>query len=314
MKRYLITTDNTNPHENLALESAILDACGEDEEYLYLWQNRHTVVIGRNQNAWRECYCDLLKNENGFLARRSSGGGAVYHDLGNLNFTFIASKERYSLENNLALIKDTLNRMGINAEFTGRNDMTVNGAKFSGSAFKHTKTASLHHGTLLISADMDLVSRYLRPDESKLKAKGVASIRARVCNLNEFLPTLTPAIMKEALKSEYSKRGDIYVLRPDDLDFADYAEKYSTWEWNYGETPQFDISLETRFPFGGVQLFMTQKHGLIEKIAVYTDSMDETLSEKLIALLQNKPYTPETLEQLKDYPEIAAWLKTELPF
>ena len=144
-----------DPHRNLALETALMDAIQPGDMCLYLWQNQHTVVIGRNQNAWKECRCELLHEEGGTLARRPSGGGAVYHDLGNLNFTFAASPERYDLNKQLGMILDALAIAGIRAEFTGRNDITIDGRKFSGNAFKHSKNCSLQHGTLLVSADME---------------------------------------------------------------------------------------------------------------------------------------------------------------
>ncbi len=312
MKRWFLTTDCVDPHANLALESAITDAAGDDEEYFFLWQNKQTVVIGRNQNAWRECRCELLESEGGVLARRPSGGGAVYHDLGNLNFTFVSAPDAYSLESNLSLITGALKRLGIAAEFTGRNDMTVGGAKFSGNAFKHQKNAVMHHGTLLISADMAMLSRYLRPDEAKLKAKGISSVRARVCNLNEFSPSLTVDMMADALKDAFFARGGAAALTESDFDRSEYLKTYSSWDWNYGETPKFDIELSARLSFGGIQLHMTQRHGLIESAAVYTDAMDENLAERLKHELIGRSYSAETFLSLPDK-EIAAWLAHEMP-
>lgn len=314
MNNFLMYSDSTDPHKNLALETALMDAIKPGDMCLYLWQNRHTVVIGRNQNAWKECRCELLREEGGFLARRSSGGGAVYHDLGNLNFTFAASPERYDLESQLRLITDALSKAGIAAEFSGRNDITVDGRKFSGNAFRHTKSCSMQHGTLLISADMEKVSRYLRPSQSKLRAKGVDSVRSRVCNLTEFAPSLTIADAKQLLADAFiARHGGADALSPDSLDISAIYPQYSSWEWNYGETPRFDVSLETRFPWGGVEIMLSLNHGMVQSVTLYTDSLDDTLPQKVKSCLEGAPYDPALSDRLAFIPDMAAWLKAELP-
>lgn len=303
-----------DPHKNLALESALMDAIQPGDMCLYLWQNRHTVVIGRNQNAWKECRCELLQAEGGTLARRPSGGGAVYHDLGNLNFTFAASPERYDLNRQLGMILDAVAIAGIRAEFTGRNDITIDGRKFSGNAFKHAKNCSLQHGTLMVNVDMERLSRYLRPSEAKLKAKGVDSVRSRVCSLTEFAPDLTIDGLKQMLEAVFrANMGGCDVIRPTDLDISGIYPLYSSWEWNYGETPKFDVSMEKRFPWGGVELMLTLKGGKVENAAVYTDSMDENLADKIKAALTGAEYGASIAEKLAFNPDIAAWLATELP-
>ena len=314
MNNYLMYTDTVNPHWNLALETALLEAIRPGDLCLFLWQNKHTVVIGRNQNAWKECRCELLQEEGGTLARRSSGGGAVYHDLGNLNFTFAASPERYDLQGQLSLIIDALAPAGITAEFSGRNDITVAGRKFSGNAFKHTKTYSMQHGTLLIQADMDMVSRYLRPPESKLKAKGVDSVRSRVCNLTEFNPSLTIDSMKEMLDSTFRRRhGGADVLDPASLDVSGIYPLYSSWDWNYGETPSFDVRLEHRFPWGGVELLLCLRHGAVASAAVYTDSLDTEVADRIKAALEGAEYGAQLYARLNFLPEMSEWLREELP-
>ena len=314
MNNFIMYSDGFDPHRNLALETALTERIGPGDICLYLWQNRHTVVIGRNQNAWKECRCELLKEEGGTLARRPSGGGAVYHDLGNLNFTFAASPERYDLSWNLGVILDALASAGIRAEFTGRNDITIDGRKFSGNAFKHSKTCSVHHGTVLVNVDMQRLSRYLRPSESKLKAKGVDSVRSRVCNLTEHAPELTVEDLKKLLEAVFrAKVGECEIIRPEELDISKIYPVYSSWEWNYGETPAFDVSMEKRFPWGGVEIMLTQKNGRVEKAVVYTDSMDENLSEKLVNALEDAEYGMAIIDRLAFEPDIQAWLSEELP-
>ena len=314
MNNYILYSDETNPHKNLALETALMDAVKPGDFCMYLWQNKHTVVIGRNQNAWKECRCELLKEENGTLARRSSGGGAVYHDLGNLNFTFAASPERYDLHAQLELITSALASVGIRAEFTGRNDITVGGKKFSGNAFKHTANCSMQHGTLLVSVNMDLLSRYLRPPESKLKAKGIESVRARVCNLTEFCPELSIGAMKELLESAFRKKyGGADRLDAASLDISEIYPLYSSWDWNYGETPRFDLRLENRFPWGGVELLLSLAGGRTSDVSVYTDAMDADLAEKIKTALQSAEYGACLADRLAFLPDLAEWLRGELP-
>jgi len=314
MNNFVMYSPSFDPHINLSMETALMERIREGDMCLYLWQNRHTVVIGRNQNAWKECRCELLKEEGGTLARRPSGGGAVYHDLGNLNFTFAASPERYDLNAQLGMILDALASAGIRAEFTGRNDITIDGRKFSGNAFKHSKNCSLQHGTLMVNADMEKLSRYLRPSESKLKAKGVDSVRSRVCNLTEYAPQLTIDSLKQLLEAVFrAHNGGCDIIRPEELDISSIYPVYSSWDWNYGETPRFDVSMERRFPWGGVELMLTLKNGKVERAAIYTDSMDENLSDKLRDALEGAEYGRAMTDRLGFNPDIQDWLNGELP-
>ena len=190
MIRQLLTYRDgcTDPHRNLATEAYLTETVPEDTCILYLWQNRHTVVIGRNQNAWRECRTTLLEQEGGVLARRLSGGGAVYHDMGNLNFTFSLPTAAYDLRRQQEVLVAACRRLGIPAECSGRNDILTGGRKFSGNSFYHHGGRSFHNGTLLIDVDMEKLGRYLAPSQGKLESKGVASVRSRVVNLSQIQP------------------------------------------------------------------------------------------------------------------------------
>ena len=201
----------TNPHRNLAIEEYLTDTVPEDTLIVYLWQNKHTVVIGRNQNAWAECRTAELERDGGTLARRLSGGGAVYHDMGNLNFTFSLRTEDYDLRRQQSVIVEACRMLGIPAEISGRNDILTNGCKFSGNSFYSHNGCSFHNGTLLLSVDMANLGKYLTPSKVKLESKGVASVRSRVINLTELVPTLTVAqtIKLAAALHQLDRTGEV---------------------------------------------------------------------------------------------------------
>ncbi|MBR5295477.1 MAG: lipoate--protein ligase, partial [Clostridia bacterium] len=182
-QNFVYISETKNAHENMAMDEWFLDHVGDDELILLLYQNENAVIIGKNQNPWVECDLEKMKEDGVQLARRVSGGGAVYHDLGNINFSFIAGKNRYDLESQLSLIMTAVQSLGIPCEFSGRNDILTDGKKFSGNAFADRKGKKMHHGTLLVSSDLGRLSRYLTVDPKKIASKGIASVRSRVCNL-----------------------------------------------------------------------------------------------------------------------------------
>ncbi len=277
-------TGCTDPYANLAMEEAMLRGLPEGEAILFLWQNAHTVVVGSGQNSWRECDTRLLEAEGGRLARRSSGGGAVYHDLGNLNFSFIVPRADYDVDRQLSVVQSAVCACGLNAEKTGRNDLTVDGRKFSGNAFRLLKESALHHGTLLISSDMEKVSRYLTPDQDKLKAKGVKSVSSRVVNLSALGDVTVEAMKKAMIEAFRREYGAAEVLAPDEADYSEYPallQRNRSWEWNYGSSPEGCIELSRRFSWGGLQIHAKVTGGAAQEIRVYTDSMDETLAGRL---------------------------------
>ena len=273
-----------DPHENLATEKRLMDITPTGCCVLYLWQNQNTVVIGKNQNAWLECRTSLLQEEGGKLARRLSGGGAVFHDLGNLNFTFIMPKEDYDLDKQVTVIQKACALAGITAEKSGRNDLLADGRKFSGNAFYQNATHAYHHGTLMVEVDKDKLGRYLSPPKAKLEAKGVASVRSRVVNLKELAPELTIDLMKEYMAKAFAEvyGGEASVLELTDTDLAEIArlkETYSSWDYLYGAPLPFSFQCESRFDWGHIQLQLDAKNGVITGVKVYSDSMDWTLPE-----------------------------------
>ncbi len=282
----------TDPYLNLGREELLLERLKEGEVMLYLWQNAHTIVIGKNQNPWRECAVNALERDDGSLARRSSGGGAVYHDLGNLNFTFLADRNLYDVKRQLSVILTAVRSFGICAEFSGRNDLTADGKKFSGNAFRVLKDRALHHGTILISADMSAIARYLTVSSEKMQSKGVASVASRVCNLCDYNPLVTLEGVKSALLSafaaEYGAYEAIGELSPEELE--PYRAKYAAWEWRFGESPKFDVLLEHRFDWGSVEMHLRLAAGRIEHARVFSDAMDEAFIGAIGERLINIPF------------------------
>ena len=288
---YVICSTGTDPFYNLALEEFLLSRTGTDDIILYLWQNHHTVVIGRNQNPWAECRLSLLNEEQGHLARRLSGGGAVYHDLGNLNFTFLCQQNHYDVQKQLSVIQQAVSLAGICAEFSGRNDLLAGGCKFSGNAFYHSKGHCYHHGTLLICADLEKMQRYLSPPKAKLESKGVSSVRSRVVNLQSLSPDLTCLRMKDLMVRSFS---EVYGCTPIPLSLSAEDEhtvnqlrsKYDDPQWLYGRPFPFTCNMEGRLSFGSVQLQLQVKNGIIEDLQLFTDAMDDQLPQALCAALR----------------------------
>ncbi len=279
-----------DPHINLAIEKHLMDITPAGTCVLYLWQNQNTVVIGRNQNAWLECRNSLLEEEGGKLARRLSGGGAVFHDLGNLNFTFIMRKEDYDLDKQLSVIQKACALAGIQAERSGRNDVLADGRKFSGNAFYQNSTHAYHHGTLMVDVDKDKLGRYLSPPKAKLEAKGVASVRSRVVNLKELAPTLTIDILKGYMESAFSQVYGIeatpLVLEESDMTtIRQLGAEYGTWEYLFGTPLPFTFDCEEHFPWGHIQLQLSAKAGIITGAKLYSDAMDWSLPQTVEAAL-----------------------------
>lgn len=290
----------TDPYENLALEEFLLTHVPDNGCILYLWQNRHTVVIGRNQNAWRECRVDNIEQDGAFLARRLSGGGAVYHDLGNLNFTFLVPKEAYDVDRQLSVLQKAVQSFGIPAEKSGRNDLTADGKKFSGNAFYKTSDRCYHHGTVMVSVNKEHLSHYLQVSEMKLRSKGVSSVRSRVTNLTDFVPTLTIDDLKKALVAAF---GQVYGLTPaqwpeewlDSDEIDQIAGRYASWEWIYGRNVPFTQEWEHRFSWGEVQIQLSVNGGKIMQAACYSDAMDPDIIQRIPMVLEGRPFAYGTL-------------------
>ncbi|MBB3321803.1 MULTISPECIES: lipoate--protein ligase LplA [Atlantibacter] len=328
----LLISDSYDPWFNLAVEECIFRQMPATQRVLFLWRNADTVVIGRAQNPWKECNTRRMEQDNIRLARRSSGGGAVFHDLGNSCFTFMAGKPEYDKSVSTGIVLAALNALGVQASASGRNDLEVatpdGPRKVSGSAYRETKDRGFHHGTLLLNADLSRLANYLNPDEKKLKAKGITSVRGRVANLNDLLPGITHQqvcdAVSEAFFAHYGERVAPEVISPDAVpDLPGFAETFarqSSWEWNFGQAPAFTHTLDERFGWGGVELHFDVEKGHITRTQVFTDSLNPAPLEALANRLQGCVYQANALKQqcetlIIDFPDqqnelrdVAQWM------
>lgn len=273
-----IDNDYTNPYFNLAAEEYILrnfkDNC------FMLWRNEPSIIIGKNQNTLSEINHDYVKKNNIPVVRRLSGGGAVFHDLGNLNFTFIYSNDNESFNNFRKFttpIIAVLNELGVKADFSGRNDLTIEGRKFSGNAQYNYRNRVLHHGTLLFSSNMADLSAALNVKASKFQDKAVKSVANRVTNITEHLKTpLTITEFKEFIMNYVignTSNKILYKFTDSDIKIINsmVTEKYTTWQWNYGNSPKYTLRNEKKYPGGTVEIMTNIDKGIIKTLKIYGD-------------------------------------------
>lgn len=276
-----IESKNFNPYYNIALEKHLFDT-HNGEPLLYLWQNEKTVVVGKCQNAYEECNLAEMDKYGVHLARRITGGGAVYHHTGNLNFTFIMSPKDYDVKKQLSVILDALLILGIKASFSGRNDLVFEDRKFSGNAFLNTKKACLHHGTILINEDKDIIEKVLNVNKNKIESKGVKSVKSRIINLTEINPNLTANMVKEKVKEVFENLyGTANILNISQSSFNDLIKEFSANEWLYGQNPTYNYKFSGRTLYGQIDIYLNLKDNVISKIKVYSDSLDENIDRNI---------------------------------
>lgn len=282
MKLHFLVSDQTNPYLNIAVENYLVSCESPDTITMYLWRNRRTVVIGQNQNPFSEVNLDALLADGGYLMRRRTGGGAVYHDDGNINFSFIAPHDLYDQQRQFRVIQRAVAEFGIVADLSGRNDILANGRKFSGNAFSRGHTNNLHHGTILIKGNMADLQRYLKPKPAKLQKHGVSSVQSRVVNLSELNPAITsesivPALRK-AFESEYSEYSEYSYFSEiiKNPEVRALYEEFASDEWRFGRWRTFTAQRSAQFDWGGVELQLTvdQEHGLITDVQLASDALD----------------------------------------
>lgn len=279
-----IVSRNKNPYHNLALEELLAKSINKDEAMLYLWQNADTVVVGKHQNVFAECNYALMKSQGVSLARRKTGGGAVFHDDKNLNFTFINAREDYDLKRNQCIIKKAMSYFGLECEISGRNDISYDGRKFSGNAFFMGKDFAIHHGTIMLDVDLTRLEQYLKVDPSKLLNKGVASVRARVINLKTVAPHMSIDGIQQALirafEEEYSQKAEEYNLDIKKEELERLIQQYASEEFLMGGNPV--ILSRQRKPYG--ELMLARENG---KLTIFSDCLDVNLIDSIKQQLAN---------------------------
>ena len=303
-----IESASRNPYYNLALEEYVFEQMDRSQSYFMLWQNDNTIVVGKYQNTAEEVNREFAEAQGIRVARRLSGGGAVYHDQGNLNFTFIADKDDLDDFNfrifTMPVLK-ALETLGVHAEFTGRNDLVLDGRKFSGNSQYMKKGRVLHHGCIMLDSDLEKVRDALRVREAKFTSKSVKSVRSRVTTINEHAPRkITMDEFKAALKAQVFSENDIteYTLTPEDKAAVVRLmhEKYETWEWNYGFSRAYSIRREEKFDGGLVTVDMDVDHGVIKEIRLSGDFFGSGDIANLEQSLKGLPLDDRLAQRLAD--------------
>ena len=295
--------EHNNPWFNLATEDWLFKNSPSDEHLLFLWRNSPCIVIGRFQNPWIECNLSAMEKDGITLSRRQSGGGAVYQDLGNTNFTFMSPIDSYDIQRNFSIILNAIKLFGIEGVASGRNDLTVEGKKFSGSAFKKNSRKAFHHGTMLINANMGALPLYLTPDKEKLVSKGIRSVASRVTNLSALEPSITHDALCEVIIEEffkmYKSRVEIEELSLEVLSkeptLNETYKQYSSWQWLYGSSPHFSHPISKRFDWGRITFDFKVKKGIIEEISLSSDALNTEFIEFLQEILPSTPYTTQKI-------------------
>ena len=276
--RYLINK-STNPYFNLALDEYAMKHINLDEDFFFLWRNDPAVIIGKNQNTAEEINQKYIDEHGVKVARRVSGGGAVYHDLGNLNFTFIINVDdpgKVNYKKYVQPIIDALKEMGIEAEASGRNDILVDGLKISGNAQRMANGKLMHHGTLLYDVNIENMVQALNVDADKITSKGVKSVRSRVTNIKEHLENSSDIFdFWDALQYYLSNKGQDkeIILSEEEIAKIEFEamNRFGTWDWIYGASPEFNLKNSKRFPGGKVEVMMDVDNGHIKTIRFIGD-------------------------------------------
>lgn len=291
MKTQFVVSNQTNPYWNIAVENYLLSLPESETITLYLWRNHRTVVIGQNQNPFSECNVEALEADGGYLMRRKTGGGAVYHDDGNINFSFVVPKKYYDQTRQFSVIQRAVLDFGIASELSGRNDVLTEGRKFSGNAFSKGRYQDLHHGTILIKGNMEDLQRYLKPKPAKLLKHGVDSVRSRVVNLSEINPEITSENIVPHLKAAFE---EIYGMQASTLDFKDIIthpevrklyDEFASDEWRYNKWKNFTAQRSAQFEWGGVEVSLDISNGVIKGVRIASDAIDIESIEKARNLL-----------------------------
>ena len=317
---YYLKSPSTDPYFNLALEQYVFDRLDRRHSYLMLWQNDNTIVVGKYQNTYREINREFVDSHGIRVVRRLSGGGTVYHDLGNLNYTIITDAGdlgEIRFDQFCRPIVELLQGLGVPAELQGRNDMTAAGRKFSGNAQYVKQGRVMHHGTLMFSSDLSVLGSALQVSKDKIESKGIASVRSRVCNLGEYLPAGygIPEFERDLVeKLGRSQPGGLLPYVLDDQALAEVQalrdEVYARWDWNYGRSPACSICKERRIPgVGKLEIYLELESGRIKELHFRGDYFSAADPEELSARLLGCPLDREALEKTLADTDVAAYFR-----
>ncbi|MFB4475056.1 lipoate--protein ligase, partial [Oceanobacillus caeni] len=303
----------TDPMINLAIEEYILENFGEKDTYLLFYINQPSIIIGRNQNTIEEINTDYIDEKGIKVVRRLSGGGAVYHDEQNINFSFITKDDGESFQNFAKFLKPiikVLNDMGVPAELQGRNDVAVNGRKISGNAMFSTRGRMFSHGTLMLDSEVEELTKALKVKKEKIESKGIKSIRSRVATISEFLDEkismeeFKEIILKNVFEVDDVKDVPQYELTEEDWERIHEISKnrYQKWEWNYGKSPSYNVQESHKFPAGLVDVRLDVQKGIIKNCKIYGDFFGigdiKELEEKLIGIRHERQAIENALEEV----------------
>jgi lipoate---protein ligase len=304
----IIKNYNTDPYFNLAAEEYLLKQF--DDDIFTLWRNDNAIIVGKHQNTLAEINVDVVNEKNIKVIRRLSGGGTVFHDLGNLNFTFITNaknKDEIKIDFKFFTmpIIEVLKTLGVNAEFSGRNDLLIDGMKISGNAehIYHQKKRTLHHGTLLYASQIADLSAALKVNPLKFEDKAVKSVRSRVTNISSHMPSAltVEAFYQKIIEFMASQYKDVRFYEYTDADVAAIeqlaTEKYKTWEWNFGYSPKYTFKKSSKSPGGFIEIYLMVEKGYIEQARIYGDFFNAKEVEELEQLLIGSPHNSEFIRQ-----------------
>lgn len=305
-KTVYIESQSIDPAFNLALEQYVFDMMPTDREYFWLWQNHNTIVVGKHQNTAEEINPAYVKEHGIKVVRRLSGGGAVYHDMGNVNFTFIADAgdiEKLNLQAFCVPVVQTLEKMGIHAQASGRNDITIAGKKFSGNSQYIKKGRIMHHGTLMFDSDLSVVAEALRVPSAKYESKGLKSVRSRVTNIRPYVKeNIGMEEFQRILKTNMIQENEVEVYRLTEEDKRNIAkiqkERYDTWEWNYGTSPKYSVRKKRRAEgCGQIEICLNVEQGRIREFQSFGDYFGNGATEELKERLKGCCLKPEDIRK-----------------